>query len=670
MGGAVKKKSVDWRRVTEIYLAAMDLPPERRAAFLDKHTSNEPDLRAEVETLIANEASHDAFLETPAIANLPPASGNTKEPVRVFNRGERVGDFIIHRVLGSGAFATVYQATQLSLGRDVALKISRQRGREAKNMAGLEHDNIVQVFSELVEPVSQLNITCMQYVSGPSLERLIVSLGERPSASLSGKVILEIIDQFINEFSGNYSMFDPGAFRDRQLLDESDFVEAILWMGARIANSLAYAHRQGIIHLDVKPANILLNPYGRPLLTDFNVAISQRALSNGAPVNFGGTFHYMAPEQLEVFRTLGDAAAVALVDHRADIYSLGVVLQEFLSKRAPAESTSENRFSTVKIGENTGGVISPELNSKRTRELSDLEIIIDKCIDREPARRFHNAGELARALEGCLEMRRIRRAMPKKNLLNGPAMKHPLVTLSILGSFPQIISVAVSVFYNSAQIVRELSPDQQTFFFNLLNVYNLILFGIGTAIWLQKLRPIAHYLKNANDFVDDPEGLPRLRRNVVALPGWIAFIATLGWAPGAIIFPASLHFLGGGISAGIWAHFMVSFGISSLIALSYSCLMGEIFVLRYLYPRFWVGANAIQSAARVELRSLRGSRLRWMPIVTSLTPLSGSLLLLLLGSQSPLLMAFLICLGIAGVLYSVRATRLISHIHTALTGGE
>src|SRR5207302_2986567 len=115
------------------------------------------------------------------------------------------------------------------------------------------------------------------------------------------------------------------ALRDREMLAQCDFIEAVCWLGSRLAEALAHAHSRGVLHRDIKPANILLNHYGRPMLSDFNLAHCERRGLEAE--HFGGTLQYMSPEHLTAFLPEGDSSRV-LVDTRSDIYSLGVVLYE------------------------------------------------------------------------------------------------------------------------------------------------------------------------------------------------------------------------------------------------------------------------------------------------------------------------------------------------------
>src|SRR5262249_4326106 len=108
--------------------------------------------------------------------------------------GQTYEDFELIRVLGSGSFAKVFLPRQLSLDRQVALKISANRGSEAKTLASLEHDHIVHVFSELVDRQENLRLLCMQYVAGTTLDRIIQHLRQRNPSTWSGRAILEAID--------------------------------------------------------------------------------------------------------------------------------------------------------------------------------------------------------------------------------------------------------------------------------------------------------------------------------------------------------------------------------------------------------------------------------------------------------------------------------------------
>jgi serine/threonine protein kinase len=284
-----------WQRVNALFDAAVELPAGGQRAYVERESAGDREVRDEVLGLLKAHAASGSFLDSP-IAHLSPQSRLSRlseqlQAARTFKAGEVVGDFEIQRLIGEGAFARVYLARQRSLGRQVALKVTANIGREARTMAGLEHDYIVPVFSETVDAANDLRIICMQLVAGATLQQVIDHLGRLRPEERSGAAVLGIIDAA--DASG--TLFNAAAVKDRESLSRMDYPTACLWLGARLADALAFAHARGILHLDVKPANILLNRYGRPLLTDFNVAITPEDLVSRNPTRVGGTLAYMSP---------------------------------------------------------------------------------------------------------------------------------------------------------------------------------------------------------------------------------------------------------------------------------------------------------------------------------------------------------------------------------------
>src|SRR5207249_109242 len=108
------------------------------------------------------------------------------------------------------------------------------------------------------------------------------------------------------------------------------YVEAVLWIGARLADGLAHAHDRGVIHRDLKPANILLTDDGQPMLLDFNLSDDARLQGSPAAAGMGGTLPYMSPEQLRAF-----VDRTRSLDARTDLYALGVILYELLTRKHP-----------------------------------------------------------------------------------------------------------------------------------------------------------------------------------------------------------------------------------------------------------------------------------------------------------------------------------------------
>jgi eukaryotic-like serine/threonine-protein kinase len=259
-----------WRRVEEIYHAALARDARDRALFLEDACEGDGALRRDVESLLAQ--SGGEFLERPDIENAPPLPRNSVTEVSV---GTCLGPYRVESKLGEGGMGEVYRAVDTRLGRAVAVKIAQQQfiqrfGREARAISSLNHPHI-----------------CTLYDVGPDYLVMELVEGETVAAGLK---------------RGPFPM-----------------TTALLY-ASQILAALAEAHAKGIIHRDLKPANIMIAKSGIKVL-DFGIATSDQDETVAASGMVLGTPAYMAPEQKE-----GQPA-----DARADIYSFGCVLYEMLS---------------------------------------------------------------------------------------------------------------------------------------------------------------------------------------------------------------------------------------------------------------------------------------------------------------------------------------------------
>lgn len=272
--------------------------------------------------------------------------------------GLQINNFVIRRYLARGGMADVYVAENVRLQRDVVLKVllpslldntalvERFR-REAQSMARMQHSNIVQVYDTGDLPDGRPFIV-MQYVRGGTLETLLEELAKQ------GQVMTP-------------------AFA--------------LAIARQVAAALSAAHTAGIVHRDLKPSNILLDEQRRPLLTDLGIAFVQDTQRLTRTDTFIGTPHYMAPEQ----------AKGQTLDARSDIYSLGVVLFEMLAGRRPFPGDSHYALIHAHVS-----VPAPSLADVRPGLSRAINQVVARCLEKEPARRFQTAAELAVALDRAL----------------------------------------------------------------------------------------------------------------------------------------------------------------------------------------------------------------------------------------------------------------------------
>jgi serine/threonine-protein kinase len=270
--------------------------------------------------------------------------------------GQRIGHYIIEQKLGEGGMGVVYRARDEKLQRDVALKFletlptGESAGhervlQEARAISALNHPNICTVYE--VGEANGRPYIAMEYIEGRPLSQEITSTG----------FSLEQIERY----------------------------------GMQLADALAHAHGRGVIHRDLKAANIIVTPNGRLKVLDFG--ISRRMEPGGGDETtvmdqswasqhtFTGTLPYTAPE---VFK--GQEA-----DVRSDIWSLGVVLYEMAAGRRPFRGTTAYELSAAILRERPPEV-SPALPPV-------LQSVIDKCLDKDPGQRYQSAGEVRAALE-------------------------------------------------------------------------------------------------------------------------------------------------------------------------------------------------------------------------------------------------------------------------------
>jgi serine/threonine protein kinase/Flp pilus assembly protein TadD len=338
------------------------------------------------------------------------------ETAGVADAGRPLGDFRILREIGRGGMGVVYEAEQVSLGRRVALKVlpfastldAKQLQRfknEAQAAAGLHHTNIVPVFATGCE--RGVHYYAMQYIEGQSLAQVIAELrrsmrdpetackrsaavGEATADAASGHRVQKQERETINLSAGlstNRSIRNPAFFRTAARL------------GVQAAEALEHAHQLGIVHRDIKPANLLVDGRGSLWITDFGLAHCQNQVGLTMTGDLVGTLRYMSPEQALAKRVI--------VDHRTDVYSLGVTLYEWLTL-APAFNGSDREELLRQIA-----FEEPRWARQLNRSIpAELEIIVLKAMEKNPAERYATAQELADDLERFLKDEPIRAKRP------------------------------------------------------------------------------------------------------------------------------------------------------------------------------------------------------------------------------------------------------------------
>jgi serine/threonine protein kinase len=203
----------------------------------------------------------------------------------------------------------------------------------------------------------------MPYFGNVTLGDLFKALKEKPPDRRTGQDVLAVLEK--GQASAAVPL--PATGPARQFLARASYVEAVLWMGACLADALHYAHERGLLHLDIKPTNVLLAADGQPMLLDFHLARGPIHPDGVPPRGMGGTPYFMSPEQqLAMEAVCGGRKVTGEVDGRSDLYSLGLVLYQALSGQVPMQSPP------------------PRLEEGNPRVSVGLADVIQKCLAREP----------------------------------------------------------------------------------------------------------------------------------------------------------------------------------------------------------------------------------------------------------------------------------------------
>ena len=246
--------------------------------------------------------------------------------------GDQIGPYRLLRMLGSGGFARVFLAEQEDLDhRLVVLKVSARASAEPRLLARVRHSHIVEVLRHHEAEGGALHLVCMPFLGGATLAAVLAGRRKRGGRPRTGRDLLRDLDE-----AGDPAFAAPTLSRPaREILAGLSHAKAVAWVVARLAEALDHAHRLGVAHGDLKPANILLTADGHPLLFDFNLAVDWGHCNPSG--DLGGTLAYLAPERLKAVAEPGAPTIPRARDrHKADIYAMGLILRECLGGAPPA----------------------------------------------------------------------------------------------------------------------------------------------------------------------------------------------------------------------------------------------------------------------------------------------------------------------------------------------
>ena len=451
---------------------------------VEEYAARHPDLAADV---------RDTFPVLLAVERAKPPRADGGQPAPA------VPGYAVVGWVGGGGMGDVYEAVQEALGRRVALKVLRPRGRaddayrerfrrEARAAGRLHHTNIVPVFDS--GEAGGVLYYAMQFIPGRGLDavldevrRLRAGSGDTPRP-------------------GSTALAGSGG---------ADYLREVARVGAAAADALAYAHRQGVLHRDVKPANLLLDARGTVWVTDFGLA---KAAGAGDLTDTGdvvGTVRYMAPERF-------DGAA----DARSDVYALGLTLYELATLRPAYDGPADRGL----VGRILAGP-PPRPRAAAPGVPRDLETVILKATARAPADRYPTADALADDLRRFAAGQPVaaRRASPPEVVWRA-ARRNPVVAglvaavvlVSVAGAgaagwFAWRANLSAARAEAREEAARAaldtlsddaidrmfpahltgLSPDQRAFLQKLVGLYDRLAVEGGTTPNARSLRAVGYY---------------------------------------------------------------------------------------------------------------------------------------------------------------------------------
>jgi serine/threonine protein kinase/tetratricopeptide (TPR) repeat protein len=420
-------------RLREIVLSALDLPEGQRFPFLERECGSDKVLFEDAASLLRKGHSVAGILKTGAVEDVLALAGEASDGAgEAGTIPEEIGGFKIRRLLGEGGMGVVYEAEQQNPRRPVALKVMRGAARvddrsvklfqrEAAALAQLDHPGIASIY-EAGKTAGGRHYFVMELVRGiPLYEHL-----KCPPES--------------------------GDIKDR------------LRLFVRICRAVDYAHKRGVVHRDLSPSNIFvlsssekgqggeercglrvkILDFGLAKITESDVTLTTMTEEAG---KIQGTLAYMSPEQAR-----GESRSI---DHRSDVYSLGVVLYEMLTGRRPYDIGRTFIHQALKI-------ICEEDPTRPSEVLpilrGDLETILLKALEKEPGRRYRSAADLADDIERYLSIRPIHARPPTATYqLRKLVVRHKGFFGAATGVFILLIAfgIAMSVMYANQKQERE-----------------------------------------------------------------------------------------------------------------------------------------------------------------------------------------------------------------------
>jgi len=428
--------------------------------------------------------------------------------------GKKLNEYIILKELGRGGMGIVFLAIHSELSRLTAIKILpssisndkealKKFQEEAKIIAKFNHPNIVPIYS--ISNERGMYYIAMGYIPGPSLNNIIDKIRNTENPLHLKSTIVRDMLQLPTIEQSDISQKNIGLKRNPSFWNKN-YIEFVLTIGSEIASALDYAHQSKITHGDIKPSNILLSSEGFPMIVDFGLSKDFKNLSTAKNSEFTGSLVYAAPEQIKD----------NITNEKTDLWALGVTLYELLTFRKPFQGNT--------IKKTSNNIQSGNLIQLRTLDKNipkEVEAIINKCLEVNPANRYGTIGDLSSDLKNFLESKPIK-ARPdgiiqkiRKSIVRQPRLASLIIILFFL--IPTIfIAIGNHLIWYKLREAENLFDnkkhnDAMTIYKSIENIIKVWPYKneeirsetiLGTAINLERIKNYTDAFKYYNDYLN------------------------------------------------------------------------------------------------------------------------------------------------------------------------
>ena len=579
--------------------------------------------------------------------------------------GSQIDDFLIVQTLGSGAFAHVYLARQISMARLVALKVSRGTGDEPQALSQFDHPNIVRVFDQRELDHPPVHLLYMQFHPGGTLADVVRAVREVDAKDRNGTLLLETVDQQLLKLA----QIVPERSSVRKWLGEAEWSMVIAWMGIQLARALDDAHRLDVMHRDVKPANVLLTNEALPKLADFNVSYAGAAGRAGAAANFGGSIGYMSPEHLRAIsaRLMDEPEEVR---EQADLYSLAILLWELWQGRRPfvVDSSPSSWSEAVLQQLESRGEPPGQPDRIGTAPERVLESTLRSALAFDPQDRLSSGAEMAGRLTLAIHPDAAKLFDPgqttwRHRILQWSPWMVPMAVVLI----PNIFVMGFNYWYNEDALFgkhndavgnpEEYIEGLKMYFQRLALVVSAACLGVGIFFMIKLTKAFVAAIRRAESGEPADE---KSIRSIIYLGQNAALIGGFLWAIAGLIYPFALTTRFQEIPAGELVRFFFSLVICGGVAAIYPYFGMTILGSLIYYPRLI--KNSMQDAAfskRFALVVRQSERFMWAAVAV---PLVGVALLTYSDNEEKMVVFSAVIASGAGMFLAYYAYRIVNRV--------